>query len=176
MPNKKWYFLAWTVCMVLAVVAYVLSPDRQWQILCFWLFFITGLCIAIYYARYSVWRYKSAVDSSNTELFYHSPYCAEDCISFLSRRNVRDTMIYEFSQEDDAICYISFSGKEPEEKGRFNTRYRLAIQEAKEGSSLQLSFVSEVAPFPAPLVYSWWVDDFMKQKLDAVRVRPAGKQ
>lgn len=171
MPRKRWYILGWAASVLLLTLAvYRVSPEKAGAALLVGGFILCGGWGAIYYSVASIRRTRAAADPDNRELDYYSPRCVQDCASLLSRKNVRDTLLFDCVQESESRLYLTFLGEVPAGAGRFETRYAVELEPDGEGCCLRLSFLSEKLLMTWPLIPGWWIDDFMTQKLNAKRL------
>lgn len=176
MFKKKVFFLSFglSILLLLALLAF-LRPEKPLAILLFGLFFLGALCCVLSHLAWSIGRLRQAVDTSPFEFLFRSPYSVEDCLSFLSRRNVQDRLFYQFYEEGEAF-FIRFLGESPSGEGRFASLYRLGFRQEEMGCCFRLHFVEESYNLPYPMIPFGLVEDFMAQKLDAQRLPRASAE
>ena len=170
MLKKKVFFLfvGLYILLLLALLAF-LRPEKPLVILLFGLLFLGALCCVLSHLAWSIGRLRQAMDTSPFEFLFRSPHSVEDCLSFLSRRNVRDRLFYQFYEEGEAF-FIRFLGEAPSGDGRFASLYRLEFRQEKMGCCFRLHFVEEKLHLSSPMIPFGLVEDFMAQKLDAQRL------
>jgi len=169
--KKKMFFLfvGLYILLLLALLAF-LRPADPFPILLLGLYILGIFCCIFSPFGWSLARLRrEAVDTSHVEFLFRSPHSVEDCLSFLSRRNVRDRLFYQFYEEGGAF-FICFLGTPSAGKDCFSSLYRMEFHQEEMGCCFRLHFVEEKLHLSSPMIPFGLVEDFMAQKLDAQRL------
>lgn len=144
------------------------------EIFFFLIILFTSFVIAIVYTINSVNNYqKYTYKGSRTQgkLIYSTKYNTEDCLGLLSRKNLYDVFNYTFkNMSDKESSEIILTGCNKHHCGSIRTVYLMRFIKYDNGTLIEMVFQNELYVSPIPCIPEYWVDEFLFQKLEAIRV------
>ena len=105
---------------------------------------------------------------------YHSPWSIDDCMAFLGRRNIYDSMRYSF-KTNIGESYIHFYALERILNPYLNSKYRIVFEQKENGTSILIEHVEtrmDCNLIPGHQLSYNMLDEFFQHKIDAV---PTGR-
>ena len=101
------------------------------------------------------------------ERTYQSKWSWDECLQFLNRRNIYDTLEYQF-QNGECLYIIFRHALNRFFSGNWHSKYLLIQQTCEEGSMFTVRFVDEIYSFPC--LTDKQLDEFFLTKLDATPI------
>ncbi len=106
---------------------------------------------------------------------YTTKWSVDDCIAFLSRKNIYDLFEFDFEYKD-GLYYITFGDLWPREAYRHHhprTVYSISFEQQNGLTSFTVRFDhSESLMSSTPFVLTEHMDQFFRKKLDAQKKWP----
>jgi hypothetical protein len=104
-------------------------------------------------------------------LRYKTHYNLKDCITLLRGKNIYDVFNYRFEYKNqDTEAFIIFTKCNTHWCNSIHTKYSIKFVQEDNATIIDLCFLNEWWILPLPCIYDKWVDEFMFQKMDAVRI------
>lgn len=97
---------------------------------------------------------------------YYSNYSIQDCIGLLSRKNIYDVFDYIFKMKTEVSGEITFNRCNTHFWNGDRSVYMIEFTEDKN-TVIHMEFICENLFLPFSTIPLSWIDEFMKQKLDA---------
>lgn len=97
---------------------------------------------------------------------YITNYSIEDCMGILARKNIYDVFEYSYEKKADDILEIVIKECNTHLCNNPRTCYEITFEKG-ERIIINVMFVSEWYALKIPIIPKKWMDEFMKQKLEA---------
>lgn len=98
---------------------------------------------------------------------YYSSYSIEDCIGLISRKNIYDVFDYEFNMKSEEAGEIVFIQCNNHYWHGDRSVYKIEFKRS-HNTIININFIKEGLFLPFSTISPAWIDEFMKQKFDAV--------
>lgn len=105
-------------------------------------------------------------------LKYCAPYNLKDCLSLLGGKNMYDVFEYRFEYTNETLdnANIIFTKCNTHMCRSIRTSYLVKFIAKNDCTIIEMHFQDELFILPLPCIPEKWVDEFMEQKLDAMRI------
>ena len=97
---------------------------------------------------------------------YITDYSIEDCMGLLARKKIYDVYEYSYEKKADDILEIMIKECNTHLCNNPRTCYEITFEKGDK-TIINVMFVSEWYALKVPIIQKKWMDEFMKQKLDA---------
>lgn len=101
---------------------------------------------------------------------YYTNYSVEDCIGLLSRKNIYDVFEYLFEMQTESLGRIIFNSCNKHFWNGHYSVYQIEFKRSKN-TVINIEFIKEGIFLPFSTILPTWIDEFMEQKLDAIRMK-----
>lgn len=97
---------------------------------------------------------------------YTTDYSIEDCMGILARKNIYDVFEYSYEKKTDNAIEIIIKECNTHLCNNPRTCYEITFEKEVK-TIIKVIFISEWYILKVPIIPKKWMDEFMKQKLDA---------